>query len=275
MYIGVDVGGTKTLVAVLDEHGVIKERAKFPTPKKYDNFLLELRHALAHFTTHDFKAGGIAIPGQLDRRHGRAISLGNLSWKNIPVQRDLEHICYCPFIVENDAKLGGLSEAMLLKNEYRKVLYITVSTGIGIALISDCMIDTSIGDGGGRTLLLEHTGQLMPWEDFASGRAIVKRYGKQAVDITDQDTWTKISRELAQGLIQLIAITTPEVIVIGGGVGTYFERYEKALAIELKKYELPMVALPALKGAQRPEEAVVYGCYDLAKQTYGHAKTHH
>lgn len=275
MYIGVDVGGTKTLVAVLDEHGVIKESTKFPTPKKYDNFLLELRHTLAHFKTHDFKAGGIAIPGRLDRRHGRAITLGNLSWKNIPVQRDLEHICHCPFVLENDAKLGGLSEAMLLKNEYRKVLYITVSTGVGVALICDGVIDTSIGDGGGRALLLEHKGRLMAWEDFAGGRAIVKQYGKQAAEITDVTTWTTIARELTQGLQQLIAITTPEVVVIGGSVGTYFDRYGKLLAAELKKHELPIVTLPHLMGAQRPEEAVVYGCYDLAKQTYGHAKTHH
>ena len=42
MYLGIDVGGTKTLVATLDVNGVIIEKYKFPTPKKYTDFLIEL-----------------------------------------------------------------------------------------------------------------------------------------------------------------------------------------------------------------------------------------
>ena len=188
----------------------------------------------------------------------------------MPLQADVERICHCPIVVENDAKLAALSEAMLLKDRYRKVLYITVSTGIGIGLAVDGAIDTSIGSGGGRTILLEYRGKMTPWEDFASGHAIVERYGKMAVDITDEKTWRAIARDLAKGLIEVIALTEPEVIVFGGSVGVYFERYGKLLAEELKAYELPLVKIPALREAQRPEEAVVYGCYDLAKQRFGH-----
>jgi predicted NBD/HSP70 family sugar kinase len=273
MYLGVDVGGTKTLVAVLNDDGVISEKVKFPTPKKYDNFLLELRHTLAHFKQQDFKAAGIAIPGYIDREHGRARQLGNLkTWgKNLPVQRDLEHITHCPVVIENDAKLAGLSEAMLLKERFNKVLYMTVSTGIGLALISNQKIDTNIGDGGGETILVEHRGKSVRWEDIASGRAIVERYGKRAADITDDATWRKISRDIALGLVEVIAVTEPEVVVIGGGVGTYFERYSKILKAELDKYHLPVLHMPVLRSAQRPEEAVVFGCYDLAKQRFAHS----
>jgi glucokinase len=275
MYLGVDVGGTKTLVAALDEHGVILEETKFPTPKKYDHFLLELRHTLAHFNTREFVAGGIAVPATVfDRTRGVGVRFGNLPWRNVPVQVDLERICHCPFVIENDAKLAGLSEAMLLREDFQKVLYVTVSTGIGYALINNQAIDPSVGDGGGALLMLEHRGKLVPWESFASGRAIVERYGKQAKDITDQTTWQHISRELAQGLVQLIAITEPQVIVIGGSVGNYFDRYNKLLATELKKYHLPLLTLPKLRQAQRPDHAVIYGCYDLAKQVYRHAHAH-
>lgn len=271
MYLGVDIGGTKTLVAVLNEHGTIKEKAKFPTPKTYDHFLLELRHALAHFKTQDFKAGAVAVPASLlDRQHGRAIRFGNLAWRNVPIQADLERICHCPIAVENDAKLAGLSEALPLKGKYHKVVYVTISTGIGYGLVVDGVIDTSIGDGGGRTLELEHRGKMVPWEDFAGGRAIVERYGKKAVDITDQATWQNIARDLAQGFIQLIAMMQPDVIVIGGSVGVYFDHYGDLLTAELKKYELPLLTLPDLRQAQRPEEAVVYGCYAIAKQRFGH-----
>lgn len=271
MYVGVDVGGTKTLLAALDDAGVIVEQVKFPTPQRYEDFLQQLRTEKAKLKTQDFRAGGIAIPGRLDRKHGRALSLGNLGWKNIAVQHDTERIFGCPMALENDAKLAGLSEAMLLKGKQNVVLYVTISTGIGTALIVNGSIDTNIGDGGGRTIMLEHKGKLTAWEDFASGRAIVERFGKRAADITDEKTWKIISHDLAQGLIHLIAITQPEVIVVGGGVGAYFERFKHLLETELDKYKLPMVNMPILVEAQRPETAVVYGCYDLAKQVYPNA----
>lgn len=271
MYIGVDVGGTKTLLAVMTNRGEIKEKIKFPTPKTYPHFLLELRHALSqleHF--YEFKAGAIAIPGFIDYKHGRAIKLGNLPWKDANVQHDMEHVLHCPFVVENDAKLGALSEALRLKGKYSSVLYVTISTGIGYGLVIDGEIDRNIGSGGGRTFMLEHRGKLTPWEDFAGGRAIVARYGKMAKDITDEATWRKISRDLAQGLIQLVSIAQPEVIVFGGSVGNYFDRYHKLLDEELHKYKLPITNLPNLRQAQHPDEAVVYGCYDAIKQAFPH-----
>ena len=171
-------------------------------------------------------------------------------------------------VFENDAKMAALSEAMLLKDEYAKVLYVTISTGIGFGLVLDGKIDTSVGDGGGRTILLEHNDALEPWESFSSGKAIVEKYGKRAEEIHDKKTWQAISRELAKGFIHLIAIMQPEVIVVGGGVGQYFDRFGHFLREDLRKYKIPIVKMPVIIEAQRPDEAVVYGCYDLAKQYY-------
>ena len=270
MYVGIDVGGTKTLLATLNDDGVIVESDKSPTPKKYEDFLAQVAERLSHFKHHDFRAGGAGLPGTLDRRRGTILHMGNLPWKNEPIHRDLERIFDCPVVIENDAKMAALSEAMLLKHKYSKVLYVTVSTGIGYGLVVDQKLDSNIGDEGGKDILLEHRGKLMPWEEFASGHALAERYGMRASDITDENTWRTISRYVAQGLIHLIAITEPEIVVIGGGVGTYFDRYGKILDAELKKYDLPSVKMPKLAGAQRPEQAVVFGCYDLAKQVYGH-----
>ncbi len=272
MYVGIDIGGTKTLVAALNNEGVIHESVKFPTPQNYDDFLKELKKTLGTFKTQEFRAGGIGLPATvLDRKHGRAVSFGNLAWRNVPVQHDIALLTGCPMVMDNDAKMAGLSEAMLLRDTFERVLYVTVSTGIGIAFINKCEIDDNFGDAGGKAMLIEHHGKLQPWESFASGHAIVDHYGKRAVDITDTDTWTKISRDLAGGLIELIALTEPEVIVFGGGVGTYFARFGVILADQLSHYDLPLITLPKLRGAQRAEEAVVYGCYDLAKRTYAHA----
>jgi predicted NBD/HSP70 family sugar kinase len=274
MYVGVDIGGTKTLLAVLDEHGVIKEQKKFPTPKNYDNFILELKHTLTQLDHQDFRAGSVAIPGNVDRKHGRGIKLGNLGWKNFNIQHDAEKVFNCPIAIENDAKLAGLSEAMLLKDKYDKVAYFTFSTGIGYSLINNREIDTSLGDGGGKHMLLPYKGKLVGWETLVSGRAIVERFGKMAKDINDQETWHKIVRDMAAGMVQVFAVMEPEVAVIGGSVGTYFDRYGDLLRKELKKYELPLLKMPHVQAAQRAETAVVYGCYDYAKQVYGHAAAH-
>jgi glucokinase len=270
MYLGIDIGGTKTLVAVLNNAGVIEEQIKFPTDKKYEDFLDEIKKVIGRFKTKDFKAGGVGIPVvKFDRINSLAFNYGNLPWTNTYIQRDIERIVNCPIAIENDAKMAALSESMLLKDRYSIVLYVTISTGIGYGLVKNGLLDTNIGDGGGRTILLEHDGKIMPWEDFASGRAIVERFGKKAKDISEKTIWQRIAFDLAKGLIELISITQPEVIVFGGSVGHYLSRYKSFLETELEKYKLPLITLPVLVEAKRPVEAVIYGCYDLAKQTYG------
>lgn len=185
MYLGIDVGGTKTLVAVLDDNGVIVERIKFPTPQDYSVFLETLSSTIDQFQNQDYRAVGVGIPAtQLNRDSGIAVSFSHLDWHEVPVQADIERLLSTPVALENDAKLGALSEAMLRK-EIPKVLYVTVSTGIGYGLVNHLVMDPNIGDAGGRLMMLEYRGKLIPWEDFASGKAIVETFGKQAHDITD------------------------------------------------------------------------------------------
>jgi predicted NBD/HSP70 family sugar kinase len=274
MYLGVDVGGSKTLVGVLDANGVIVESKRFPTPENYQDFLSELAKVVAGFATDDFLAAGVGIPATLlDRAHGVGRRFGNLPWQDAEVRDDLAELLGCPVAIENDAKLGCLSEAMLRKDR-SAVLYITISTGIGYALCRDQKIDTNIGDGGGRLLMQPYHGNLVPWESFASGHAIVERYGKKAEAITDAATWQQIAHDLCGGILELIAITEPDVIVVGGSVGTYFDRLKPHLEAELQQYKTPLLEIPPLEEAQRPEEAVLYGCYDLAQEVYGRRRQH-
>ena len=266
MFAAVDIGGTKTLVAVFDAHGKIVEQVKFPTPKEYDNFKIELAKTVANLSTKEFLRAVVAVPGRVDRKRGIGISLGNLGWKNVDIQSDAEIVFHTPVLVENDAKLGGLSEALLVKNKYREVLYITISTGIGVGLIVDGKIDADLGDGGGRSMILEHKGKIIPWEEFASGRAIVSKYGKRASDIDDADTWKRIVKDFAVGIVELIAVLDPDIIVIGGGVGSHFDKFGALLIERLKTYETPLMPIPPIIKAKHPEGAVIYGCYEFAKQ---------
>jgi len=269
MYLGIDVGGTKTLVASLDDNGIITESQKFPTPQSYQEFLSQLSVIIDGLTTKDFHAVGIGIPAtNINRTEGIAINFANLNWHNVPILQDIENLTGYPVALENDAKLAGLSEARLRQNIHRLV-YVTVSTGIGYSLITDQKIDHNIGDGGGSLLMVEHKGKLVPWESFASGKAIVNTFGLKARDITDSDTWDKIAYNLSIGIIDLIAVTEPDLIVIGGSVGVYLDKFKDSLIQKLKAIETPLLSIPPIEAAQRPEEAVVYGCYDYAKEIYG------
>jgi glucokinase len=268
MYLGIDIGGTKTLVARLDDHGSIQEQYKFLTPKSYKNFLIELTNSVAKLSTKKFTACGVGVPGKVDRQTGVALAFGNEDWKNVRIRHDVQQIVHCSTAIENDANLAGLSEAMLLK-KYHKVLYVTISTGIGTGFIVDQKIEPSLADSEGGQMLLEHAGRLEAWEDFASGRAIIRRFGQPASKISNPKTWRIIGHDLALGLIDLIALMQPEVIVLGGGVGAHYDKFKDSLHDYLKDFENPLLSVPIIKEAARPDLAVVYGCYDLAKQTYG------
>jgi len=273
MYLAVDIGGTKTLLAVFDVKGKMRKELKFPTPQDYETFLAELDSNVKKLDVDDFQAAAVAVPGLLDRDAGKVLALGNLPWKNEPIEAEIESLLGCPVAIENDAKLAGLSEAILIIKEFKRTLYITISTGIGLSLITNGIIDTKVGDLGGKGLLVEHNEKLVPWESFASGKAIFEKYGKRASDITDQADRKLISHNLAIGFIDLIAVLQPEVIVVGGGVGAHFEKFDKYLVKELKSYEVPMLPIPPIRKAQHAEEAVIYGCYELVKDKYGSTVT--
>lgn len=270
MYLGVDIGGTKTLVGLMNDQGVILDQKKFPTPKVYQEAIAEISNTVNNFTTENLIAAGIGMPAtNLDRENGIGVNFGNLPWENVPIQADLSKRIGCKVVVENDAKLAGLSESMLLGDEYKKVLYVAIGTGIGYALIVNRTIDTAIGDGGGQMIILEHDGKYQPWEAFSSGRAIREQFGKPASEITDKEDWAIIARNLALGFVEIMAMTEPDIIVIGGGVAPYLPSFIEPLNKELKRFENPLLKVPPIQEAQRPETAVVYGGYDLAKALYG------
>lgn len=265
MYIAVDIGGTKTLLATFDQDGKIAETVKFETDQDYRIFLEDLQIHLGELTTERAAKVAVAIPGKVDRSSGVGLDFGNLPWTDVTVQKDFQQIFGCPVLVENDANLAGLSEAHLIKDEFNKVLYITISTGIGTGIITSGIIDPDFADSEGGQMPLEHNGKFEAWESFASGSAIVERYGKRAADITDESVWREIVHSFAGGILDLLATIQPEVVVIGGGVGSHFDRFGALLVEELKRFETPLVPIPPIREAQHAEEAVIYGCYELLR----------
>lgn len=268
MFGAVDIGGTKTLIAIFNGKRLIVEQIKFPTPKNYDEFMEEFTKNVATLTTKEVQRVVAAIPGRLDRKHGVALAFGNLPWENVPIQADLEKVFHAPVHIENDAKLAALAEALALKPHVHKALYVTISTGIGAGLIIDGKIPHDFEDMEAGHMLLEYRGELLRWEDFASGRAFQAKFGTRVGDTPDDATnaWYWLARNIAIGLTTLIATLGPDVVIFGGGAGAHLDKFKGRLEEELKIYENPMFSVPPIVKAKHPEEAVIYGCFEFAKQ---------
>ncbi|MGF7229005.1 MAG: ROK family protein [Candidatus Saccharibacteria bacterium] len=269
----IDIGGTKTLVASFTKAGEIIEQQRFLTPQNYREFIRELAKTVAKLSTKDFSYACVALPGKVDRTTGTGVACGNLPWRNVPIVGDIKRFANCGVVVENDANLAGLSEAIAVEDHYDRVLYVTISTGIGTGMIVNQKIDPDFQDSEGGHIILEHHGRRQMWERFASGSAIVRRFGKRAQNITDAKTWRIIAHDLSTGFIDLAAIMRPEVIICGGGVSTFYDRFDSYLKEELTHYSTPLTPTPPVRQAKRPNEAVVYGCYYLAKRSHEKARS--
>jgi predicted NBD/HSP70 family sugar kinase len=266
-YLAIDIGGTKTLICKMTDTGYIEERTRFETPKSYDQFIANLTSTLGDTDLNDVNAIGVGAPGFINRKDGSVIEFGNLPWTNSPIRHEIETATNRPTVVENDAKLAGLYEAMSLDGQYNRVLYVTVSTGIGIGLTVNDEINTTISDAGGKSMFFEHADKIIDWEELASGRSILRDYGKQASDIDDPKIWLEVSKRLVLGLTQLITLTSPEIITIGGGVGAHLDKFKNILETELYKYLFPRTMKPNIPivQAKNAEDAVIYGCYYYAR----------
>jgi predicted NBD/HSP70 family sugar kinase len=268
MYVGIDIGGTKTLIAKLSDKGKIIDSRHFPSTHDYRKFLADLGENLQQLELEGDLFCGVGVPGLLDRKKGTVLALGNLPWQSKPIRDDISKLLGgAPVIIENDARLAGLSEAQLIMDKYNDILFITVSTGIGGAFIQNGRIARALQDTEMGKMPLLHDGEYIQWEEFAGGRGVVKRFNQMAKEITDPASWRVIGENIAYGLGVVCSVIQPEVVILGGSVGAHADKYSGTILEFLSQHLHPVVRQPAdILPAKRPDEAVIYGCYDLAKQ---------
>ncbi len=264
MLIAVDTGGTKTLVASFSEDGVLENSQKFPTPTDTDQYIAQLVSAIRDIAGDSaIDTIVVALPGIV--KDGIALWCNHLGWKNFDARAALEtHFPNTPLLVENDANLAGLAEARSLAPTPNSSLYVTISTGIGTGMITSGIIDPGLRLSEGGRIMIEFDGMVREWESFASGSAIHATYKRFARDITDSSTWNQIADRISRGFLVLIPMIQPDIIIIGGSIGTYFEHYSDQLLALLAEKLPPHISVPRLIQAAHPEEAVVYGCYYYA-----------
>ncbi|MEM6997700.1 MAG: ROK family protein [Patescibacteria group bacterium] len=264
----VDIGGTKVLVAQVDDEGKIVYSKKEPTPKDYSDFM-ELLGKMLDKLTLDDSVVVVGAPGKINREKGEVIKFGNLPWENAPIKADLKKITGKRVILENDANLAALGEHWSLSEKPEQSLYITVSTGIGTGVVTEGVLDPHHIDSEGGEMLIEHNGKLDTWEHIASGKAIVEKYGVRASELDSETAWHDVCHVLAIGIINLLTVLEPGIIIIGGGVGSHFTKFEHTLLQQLDELKPPLVDIPPIVQASRPEEAVILGCYRLSLQSEG------
>lgn len=264
MLVAIDTGGTKTLITSFAGNGKPGETFRYPTPRDEDEYIaLLVEHIHEHYAGKPIDGIVIGVPGIV--RGGIARWCGNLGWENFDIATPLRVAFSCPVWIENDANLAGLAEARMLRKVPASCFYVTISTGIGTGIILDGKIAPGLSSSEGGHSLVEYDGKVRQWESFASGKSIYRTYGKYARDITDKRVWNQIADKISRGFLALIPVLQPDVIIIGGSIGTYFERYQGTLRRVLRDHLPAHIDLPEIRQAAHPEEAVVYGCYYYGK----------
>ena len=256
--IGIDLGGSHIAIGVIDKNGKILEK----TEKRLKGIITtEVKKVIEEtiFETvekyrkeYEIEEIGIAIPGTVNKTE--VIKSVNLGLKNYKIVEILNKKINIPIKIKNDAKSAAIAESKFgAVKGYNRVLFLTLGTGIGGAvIINNKLLDT--GDLPGCEIghmVIEkdglecNCGRKGCFEKYASMKAFKNNLrkalgydenfsGKELLALIKntkkEDKNYKIIKKikdeyieyLSIGLANLINIFEPEVIGIGGSF-VYFE----------------------------------------------------
>lgn len=272
MYVAIDHGATNTRFALFNNRGKQLAFKKIKTNSDYDLFLNDL---LSNTNTilRDNKAQAIVVatPGRFDYKKNVIKTFGNLHWKDIPLASDISKHFDCAVLTDHDCNVAAFGESIGGAGVgYSTVLYLTLSTGIGAGIIKDNKLVDALKSTEPGFMIFPFNSRPTEWEEFASGKAFIEAYGKTASEVEDKYIWKDYASRLVLGFAALIATVQPDVIVVGGSVGAHLDKFKEYLVAELEKIKSHMWEIPPIVLASDPENAVINGCYELAKSIHTH-----
>ena len=283
--IGIDLGGTKTEVILLDGDSRELFRTRIPTAR--GDYQATIAAIAGLVTQAEQAAGGgplpvgIGIPGTISRKTGW-VKNANSTWLNgKPLQRDLSLHLQRDVKVTNDANCLAVSEA-------------TDGAGRGFELVFAGILGTGCGAGlayrgqpvvGPNGVAGEWGHNPLPWtseaellarpcycgktgcqETFLSGTGLCLSYEQvtgekckgdeinalaQAGDAVAGEVLASYIDALARGLGAVINLLDPDVIVLGGGASNIAQIYRDLPAL-LPRYvfggECDTPIVPAIHG---------------------------
>jgi predicted NBD/HSP70 family sugar kinase len=272
--LAIDLGGTKTLVALVEGGAVRESRCLATVRDSGAEVWMETILAGVRPWRGSFERAGIAVTGTI--RAGRWSAL-NPATLPVPPDYPLVHVLErglgVPVTAANDAQAAAWGEYRYGAGQGCDMVFLTISTGIGGGLVS----------GGrllkGRSGLAGHIGQtvietpdgIMRLEDVASGGALARAAaarGIAAQAVFDVGLRESRAEELAGPIIRLLTSALrslqvtldPDCFVIGGGLGLaegFLSRLSETLA------DLPPALRPNLRAAALGAHAGVIGMADL------------
>lgn len=144
MIVCVDIGGSKVEVALSDGQGrLLASRRRPPDPDADAAIAAMISDARALLAEAGSgappQAIGISAPGPLDRHAGRLSAPPNLpTWRDVSVRDPLAEALGAPAFLENDANAAALAEWRFGAGRgSSRLVYLTLSTGIGAGLVLD------------------------------------------------------------------------------------------------------------------------------------------
>lgn len=239
----VDIGGTNTRVALIDENYTVVERVSFRTDALSPSVTIERIAEVVLSFDQEIVGIGVSCPGPLDLINGVVLTPPNLKgWHNYKVEHELSLLTQLKVYLENDANLAGLAEA-------------TIGAGVGMDFVQYFTVSTGVGGGftikqeiyhGARgyaqeiaNVILVPNGfklnelQAGSLESLCSGTAITARAvaagleAEHAGDVSDlalagNDVAAQIIDDakeyLANTIAGVYAFLDPNIVVLGGGV---------------------------------------------------------
>ena len=136
--IGVDLGGTKMLVGVLDGTEAVWESREASTGQSEDELveLLVREVTEAREARPDATAVGLGIPATIDQSKGVAISAVNLPLSDLPLRDLVSEKVGLPVFLDNDANVAALAEYLYGAGRGADdMVMLTIGTGIGGGLV--------------------------------------------------------------------------------------------------------------------------------------------
>jgi len=266
--IGIDLGGTKIEIAVLDDAGTLSLRKRVPTPSHDYDLIVRAITELVHEVDRALGVTltiGIGAPGSVSNETGRVKNSNTTCVNDKPLAVDLERRIGRPVRVSNDANCFALSEAVDgAARDARVVFGVILGTGVGGGIVIDKEVldgpNGICGEWGHNSLpwitLDEHPGmrcycgKLGCIETFCCGAGLSRTYAALAGrevsgpqighllaqgDAHAQRAMAIYEDRLARGLASVINILDPNVVVLGGGLSNLARLYEN-LPNLLKQY---------------------------------------
>ena len=228
MIAGIEMGGTKTVVAVGEPDGTIHEEHRYPTTHGPETFNRAIQWLNERGTP---DAIGVAAFGPVSVNRKRAdfgsmLATPKPGWAGFSITGALGAAFPNARIgIETDVNAAALAEA----DGFDDLVYITIGTGVGGGILSGGRLvhgalHPEFGHWFPRRAAGDAFAGVCPFhgdclEGLASGPALAERWGMDAKDLPpDHPAWEIESDYLAQAVMCLLATVNPSRVVIGGGV---------------------------------------------------------